>query len=191
MSKINELISKCTDWSNDRGIIKNGTKQSQCLKLVSEVGELADNIAKGRDVWDDIGDCMVVLNNLAVMHGTTLEECLAHAYNDIKDRKGHLNSDGVFIKEGDSRQSLVAENWSFDLEEDSPTLEQAQDHIDGLVEVLHCGEAQLLINEDGMFRDDLPLNKEATNMALGAKYQVPIKGIVGNAIILRGKARWA
>jgi hypothetical protein len=190
MSKIDDLIRKCTDWSNDRGIIKNGTKQSQCLKLVSEVGELADNIAKGRDVWDDIGDCMVVLNNLAVMHGSTLEECLAHAYNDIKDRKGYLNSDGVFIKEGDNKK-YIPENWCIELEEDSPTLIEAQDHVDGLVEVLHCGEAQVLINEDGMFRDDLPLNSQATNMALGAGYQVPIKGIVGNAIILKGKARWA
>lgn len=190
MSKINELISKCTDWSNDRGIIKNGTKESQCLKLVSEVGELADNIAKGRDVWDDIGDCMVVLNNLAIMHGSTLEHCLGFAYEDIKNRKGYLNSSGVFIKEGDSKESLVAENWSFDLEEDSPTLIKAQDHIDGLVEVLHCGEAQVLVNEDGMYRDDLPHNSEATNMALEAGYQLNIKGIVGNAIILKGKARW-
>ena len=31
----------------------------------------------------------------------TLEECLKVAYNDIKDRKGHMNSHGVFIKEGD------------------------------------------------------------------------------------------
>tara|TARA_R110000822_G_scaffold63631_2_gene156222 strand:+ start:1520 stop:1801 length:282 start_codon:yes stop_codon:yes gene_type:complete len=84
----------------------------------------------------------------------------------------------------------IAENWSFDLEEDSPALEKAQAHVDGLVEVLHCGEAQVLINEEGMYRDDLPLNKEATEMALRAGYQVPIKGIVGNALILKGKARW-
>jgi NTP pyrophosphatase (non-canonical NTP hydrolase) len=71
-------------------------------KLVSEVGELGDNVAKERDVTDDIGDCLVVLNNLAIMNDTTLEECLRVAYNDIKDRKGHMNSHGVFIKEGDA-----------------------------------------------------------------------------------------
>ena len=80
----------------------NGTIPAQALKLVSEVGELADNVAKGRDVRDDIGDCLVVLNNLALMNDTTLEECLQVAYDDIKDRKGYLNESGVFIKESDS-----------------------------------------------------------------------------------------
>lgn len=98
---MNELIDKCSQWSIDRQIIQNGNKETQCLKLVSEIGELADNIAKGRDVYDDIGDCLVVLNNLALMHGTTLEQCLAHAYNDIKDRKGYMNDKGIFIKESD------------------------------------------------------------------------------------------
>lgn len=98
---MNELIDKCSQWSIDRQIIQNGNRETQCLKLVSEMGELADNIAKGRDVYDDIGDCLVVLNNLALMHDTTLEQCLAHAYNDIKDRKGYMNDKGVFIKEGD------------------------------------------------------------------------------------------
>jgi NTP pyrophosphatase (non-canonical NTP hydrolase) len=98
---VNELIDKCSQWSIDRQIIQNGNRETQCLKLVSEIGELADNIAKGRDVYDDIGDCLVVLNNLALMHGTTLEQCLAHAYNDIKDRKGYMNDKGIFIKEND------------------------------------------------------------------------------------------
>jgi len=98
---VNELIDKCSQWSIDRQIIQNGNRETQCLKLVSEMGELADNIAKGRDVYDDIGDCLVVLNNLALMHGTTLEQCLAHAYNDIKDRKGYMNDKGIFIKEND------------------------------------------------------------------------------------------
>jgi NTP pyrophosphatase (non-canonical NTP hydrolase) len=71
------------------------------LKLVSEVGELADNIAKGRDVKDDIGDCLVVLNNLAAMSGTTLNACLQVAYDDIKDRRGVMNHNGIFIKEAD------------------------------------------------------------------------------------------
>jgi len=98
---VNELIDKCSQWSIDRQIIQNGNRETQCLKLVSEMGELADNIAKGRDVYDDIGDCLVVLNNLALMHDTTLEQCLAHAYNDIKDRKGYMNEKGLFIKESD------------------------------------------------------------------------------------------
>lgn len=101
--KIEQMIIRCTQWSEERGILKNGTVQAQALKLVSEVGELTDNVAKGRDIMDDIGDCMVVLNNLAVMSGTTLEECLRVAYGDIRDRRGYLNTNGVFVKESDTQ----------------------------------------------------------------------------------------
>lgn len=91
-------------WSTDRKIIQNGNKLAQGLKLVSEIGELADNLAKGRCVKDDIGDCLVVLNNLALMSGITLNDCAAQAWHDIKDRKGHMNEHGVFIKDGDNNE---------------------------------------------------------------------------------------
>ena len=97
-----ELIHMISLWAMNRGIINNSTPLAQFAKLVSEMGELGDNIAKQRDVTDDIGDCLVVLNTLAIMNDTTLEECLKVAYDDIKDRKGHMNSHGVFIKEGDA-----------------------------------------------------------------------------------------
>ena len=96
-----DLIHMISLWSMNRGIINNSTPLAQFAKLVSEIGELGDNIAKQRDTTDDIGDCLVVLNTLAIMNDTTLEQCLKVAYNDIKDRKGHMNSHGVFIKEGD------------------------------------------------------------------------------------------
>jgi len=98
---IQNLIILCTSWSRSRGIIEHSSPQVQGLKLVSEMGELADNLAKGRDVKDDIGDCLVVLNTIAVMKGTSLEECLQVAYDDIKDRKGHMQPGGVFVKESD------------------------------------------------------------------------------------------
>lgn len=96
-----DLIHRINLWSMSRGIINNSTPLAQFAKLVSEVGELGDNIAKQRNVEDDIGDCLVVLNTLAVMFDTSLERCLEIAYEDIKDRKGHMNSEGIFIKEGD------------------------------------------------------------------------------------------
>ena len=96
-----ELIQLISLWAMNRGIVNNSTPLAQFAKLVSEIGELGDNIAKERDVTDDIGDCLVVLNTLAIMNDTTLEECLKVAYDDIKDRKGHMNTHGVFIKEGD------------------------------------------------------------------------------------------
>jgi hypothetical protein len=45
---------------------------------------------------------LVVLNNLAVMSGTTLEECSGHILLPVfKDRKGFLNGNGVFIKDSE------------------------------------------------------------------------------------------
>jgi len=96
---IEKLIADCTQWSEDRLIFKNGRKETQMLKLMEEMGELASSIAKGRDVRDDIGDILVVINNVAHMSGSTLEECLGIAYYQIKDRKGFLNGNGVFIKD--------------------------------------------------------------------------------------------
>jgi NTP pyrophosphatase (non-canonical NTP hydrolase) len=96
-----KLIHLISLWAMKRGIVNNSTPLAQFAKLVSEIGELGDNIAKERDVTDDIGDCLVVLNTLAIMNDTTLEECLKVAYDDIKDRKGRVNTHGVFIKEGD------------------------------------------------------------------------------------------
>lgn len=89
-------------WSKDRGILENSTASAQTLKLVSEVGELADNVNKGRDIRDDIGDCLVCLTNIAAIYGVSLADCWDVAYDDIKDRKGFLNKDGVFIKDGDN-----------------------------------------------------------------------------------------
>lgn len=98
LEKLEELTIK---WSEDRGIIKNSNSLTQFAKLISEAGELADNIAKGRNIEDDIGDCLVVLCNIAKMNNTNLTKCWNVAYNDIKDRKGYLNENGTFIKDGD------------------------------------------------------------------------------------------
>ena len=84
--------------SFDRNIVDGGTAKDQCLKLIQEVGELSDNLCKGNSPVDDIGDCMVVLAIIAEQHGLSVNECLQHAYDDIKDRKGMMIN-GVFVKE--------------------------------------------------------------------------------------------
>ena len=68
---------------------------------MEELGELASSIAKGKDIKDDIGDIIVTLIMVAEIKGTSITESLLHAYNDIKDRRGYLNKDGIFIKESD------------------------------------------------------------------------------------------
>jgi uncharacterized protein YabN with tetrapyrrole methylase and pyrophosphatase domain len=100
---LEELERKVYSWGVTRGILVNGKAETQTLKLTSELGELADNIAKGRykEAKDDIGDMIVVLIMIADLIGTDITECLQVAYDDIKDRKGYLNEQGVFVKEGD------------------------------------------------------------------------------------------
>ena len=92
------VIERIEQWHYDRNLIEGASDKDQLAKLIQEVGELSDNICKEQDVADDIGDIMVVLINIAVRNGLSMEHCLEVAYNDIKDRKGKM-VDGIFIKE--------------------------------------------------------------------------------------------
>jgi len=100
MATAYRLIQNITQWHRDRNLIDGSDDKSQFAKLIQEAGELSDNICKGKDVSDDIGDMIVVLINIAERNNLTIEECLQQAWDDIKDRKGKM-VDGVFIKEGD------------------------------------------------------------------------------------------
>jgi NTP pyrophosphatase (non-canonical NTP hydrolase) len=88
-------------WSRDRGIIPNATPVAQLLKAVSEMGELADAVNKNHfhDMVDAVGDVVVCLINLCELKDVSLTFCLQEAYDQIKDRKGYLNPNGVFVKE--------------------------------------------------------------------------------------------
>lgn len=100
VDSIKSLLNKTVQWAEERNLIDGSTPKDQTLKLIQEVGELSDSVCKGKNVIDDIGDCLVVLTIIARQNDLSLEECLAHAYNDIKDRKGKM-VDGVFVKESD------------------------------------------------------------------------------------------
>jgi NTP pyrophosphatase (non-canonical NTP hydrolase) len=95
-----ELIGLIGQWHHDRNLIDGANDKDQLAKLIQEMGELSDNICKQRDVADDIGDMIVVLINIAIRNNLSITECLATAYDDIKDRKGTM-IDGIFVKEGD------------------------------------------------------------------------------------------
>ena len=167
-----ESIGKVKQWAHERNLIEGSDSTTQYLKLISELGELADNINKKQDTRGSIGECLVVLiiiaeqhnillewplsdnvkmggdtprttilllsmdvgylgytlytnadchsikrdvidclyrlHRTAQAHNTTLEECLEHAYNEIKDRKGVM-LDGVFIKEDDNAYAAAVE----------------------------------------------------------------------------------
>jgi|TARA_R110001592_G_scaffold1063_5_gene6331 NTP pyrophosphatase (non-canonical NTP hydrolase) len=93
-----DLIKKVEQWHNDRNLIDGATDKDQVLKLLQELGELSDNVCKGNDIRDDIGDMLVVMINILARNNLSLDECLEVAYNDIKDRKGKM-VDGIFVKE--------------------------------------------------------------------------------------------
>lgn len=97
---IRVVIDQIAQWHHDRNLIAGSTNITQFAKLISEAGELSNNIAKGKDCRDDIGDMIVVLINIAERSGYTLQECLEQAWNDIKDRKGKMIN-GTFVKEAD------------------------------------------------------------------------------------------
>ena len=87
-------------WANERGLYDGGDPKTQALKLVEEVGETCRAILKKDkpEVIDGIGDCVVVLTNLAELCGTPIEKCIAKAYNEIKDRTGKMDN-GTFKKD--------------------------------------------------------------------------------------------
>lgn len=95
-----DLEIKIIQWANERGIFEHGTRAGQHTKTEEEILELREAIhAKDREaIKDAIGDSVVTLINQAHMNGFTLKECVEHAYNQIKDRKGTM-IDGIFIKE--------------------------------------------------------------------------------------------
>jgi NTP pyrophosphatase (non-canonical NTP hydrolase) len=92
---------KVIQWAQDRQIIPNSTPMAQAIKTKEEVGELFDALmtkdhAALRDAY---GDILVTLIIGAALADVDLVDCLNDAYNEIKDRKGHLNAAGIFVKE--------------------------------------------------------------------------------------------
>lgn len=99
-----ELIDKVNDWAISHGLDK-GNPKVEWMKVTEEVGEIRDVFLKPHDFadpeWslkDAIGDSIVTLVVLCLQLGYDVEECLAIAYNDIKDRKGVMIDDN-FVKE--------------------------------------------------------------------------------------------
>lgn len=100
---VEELIENVIQWGADRGITENSDAKTQYLKLVEEVGELGGAIARGkRDLMvDACGDIIVVALMIMAIEDTSMEECLGKAWMEIKDRKGFLRSDGIYVKSED------------------------------------------------------------------------------------------
>jgi hypothetical protein len=89
-------------WAEARGIIPNAEASTQLMKTVSELGELCD--AEIKDdilaIRDGVGDVLITLIIYCAIKDISIVDCLQDAYAEIKDRKGYLNFNGVFVKNG-------------------------------------------------------------------------------------------
>ena len=96
------------DWAYTKGIYTHGDSKTQFIKLQEETGELARAILKEdrNELIDAIGDCIVVLTNLAALEGLKIEDCVVSAYDVIKNRKGKMNN-GTFVKEQPQTQNGI------------------------------------------------------------------------------------
>lgn len=95
---ITELIKK---WATERDLMF-GKPTAQMVKLMEEVGELANGINKDREgqIIDSIGDIYVVLVILCMQLDLDINDCIKAAYDEIKCRKGKMVN-GLFVKEED------------------------------------------------------------------------------------------
>lgn len=122
LSLIQYHVPLILQWGRDRGILDNSTPLGQSRKTVEETFELVEAAAQlvvadarcdeegslyasdlRREVVDRladaIGDIFVTLVMVAGCAKLDINACVAQAYSAIKDRKGYLRPDGVFVKE--------------------------------------------------------------------------------------------
>ena len=101
MKTFGYLENEVEIWGYARGIIQNGKPIGQAKKTLEETNELilAILLDNREEIIDAIGDILVTLIMQCAIQKVTLTECLEHAYEQIKDRKGYLNADGIFVKE--------------------------------------------------------------------------------------------
>jgi NTP pyrophosphatase (non-canonical NTP hydrolase) len=101
MSSYAELEMKVLQWSEARKIVPNSTPFAQSIKAVEEINELVDALRDGNriEAIDAIGDTVVCLINVCALLDVNLTDCLEAAYHQIKDRRGYMNAEGIFVKE--------------------------------------------------------------------------------------------
>jgi NTP pyrophosphatase (non-canonical NTP hydrolase) len=88
-------------WAEKRKIIPNATSSTQLIKTFSELGECGDELIKGNRpaMKMELGDVMVTLVIFAALEDLDLCECMDMAYEKIKNRKGTMLPNGVFVKD--------------------------------------------------------------------------------------------
>lgn len=88
-------------WGEARQIVQNSTPFAQATKTQEELNELFEAIeSSDREAMADAyGDILVTLVMGCACADLDLVECFKGAYEEIKDRKGYLSKEGLFIKQ--------------------------------------------------------------------------------------------
>lgn len=92
---------KVIQWGEARGIVQNSHPYAQAVKTQEELNELFEALDKmDREAMiDAYGDILVTLIMGCACADLDLVTCLSKAYEQIKDRKGYLNAEGLFVKQ--------------------------------------------------------------------------------------------
>lgn len=95
--EIEELVVK---WADEKGIFACSDRKSRFEKVEEEIDELGEALSLGSmtEIIDEAGDVFVTLINLLHPIGLKPEQCLAVAYEKIKNRTGKMVG-GKFVKD--------------------------------------------------------------------------------------------
>lgn len=126
MPSYRDIEMKVIEWATARKILPRSTPVAQARKTAEESAELLEasavlrtlhlvleidpDLAYNRDIqelqheWrekyrDAVGDVVVTLVNGCALADVDLVDCFYGSFQEIKDRKGTLRADGVFVKE--------------------------------------------------------------------------------------------
>ena len=100
---IQDNINNIRAWGEDKQLIgpnAKATKHTQYNKLCEEVNELRHelNSDDNEAASMELGDCVVVLIQIAEHIGISFEECVARTFQKISNRTGRT-IDGCFVKD--------------------------------------------------------------------------------------------
>ena len=86
-------ITPTSVYDNDNNVKQN---------IIDLAGYICDIAEDSMVSFTSLKMAFSLLIDISEEYGLTLEQCVSHAYNEIKDRKGIMHN-GTFIKESDDR----------------------------------------------------------------------------------------
>lgn len=136
--RLNQEFEPIREWAAQKGILDKGDPKTQTLKLLEEAGELAKAIINNdtNEVIDAIGDCVVVLTNIAALYSI-------HRTKNCKHCNGHGGYYEDVAGDGGSRM------WQNCEECGEITIEEC---VNSAYEVISKRTGKM---EDGTFKKDI------------------------------------